>query len=255
MTVGDSATFDVPVRGFATGNAHLSTALLYAQTDVGDLAYANAGLDVVVQTTPVPTTTTAPPTGSVCGFDVFTTVAASSTGSVLHLASGSGLAAGDTLVVDPCTSDAEQVRVASVTGANVMTEAAMVRVHQVGAKVVRLPAGTTFSTGATAVGGTRIEILANPGVNVGDTILIEPGTQREERAVVTGFGSFVVAPLTKAHPAYSRIDNLGQVPDVGVPVAAGAPAVLMLVALAAILTVLFGRRRLAAIRTGRGGHR
>lgn len=65
------------------------------------------------------------------------------------------------------------------------------------------------------VGDTELAVASDDGFGVGDAVLIDAGTDREERGLVAGFGSIIlVDPVGYPHDAGARIVSLGpaQVP-------------------------------------------
>ena len=106
-------------------------------------------------------------------------------------------------------------------------------------------------TAASEIGATRSEIAdpgsfgGNPGNRPmfapGDHVIINPGAANEERRVVTSLGSLIYnRPLSKAH-ALGEMITLDPIEQVGIPVTAPVPAVLL--GAIAGLVVLWQRRR------------
>src|SRR6185503_18591856 len=94
-----------------------------------------------------------PPT-EVCGFDVLTYVAATSSGASLFVESAAGIGTHAELVVDPCAPNAEQVTVSGKQGTTLTIDPAMKGAHVTKAPVIELAAGETILETATAPGAT-----------------------------------------------------------------------------------------------------
>lgn len=198
MGPGEVRTFDTPIRGTGQGAMNLRVTL-FGRSPFFDNRDVVATKQIQIIPNSTPTTTTPPPT-EVCGREIVTFVKQTTTGSALPVKSVAAIAAGDELIVDPCTEDAEQITVESIAGDVLAVSPALARIHPTDAPIVRAdPNGTMLKSPAEA-GDTALDVLDSSVFTVGDAVLVDPGTSIEERRLVTGFGSILVdEPLAFAH--------------------------------------------------------
>lgn len=202
LAPGESRVFDVPVRGVAAGPVNL-VAKTFGFTPLNEDRNAEQTFAIQV-TSDVPPPPERPT--EVCGYDVLTYLASASAGSALAVESAASIAAGTELVVDPCTGRAEQVTVSTVAGTILTLTKSLKSPHAKGAPVIRRFANGTILANPSPVGAKELDVLRADRFMIGDTIVVEPGTDREEGATVTGFGSLVVdPPMQFAHPIGAEI--------------------------------------------------
>jgi len=204
MGPGQVRTFDTPILGTGQGLMNLRVTLFGRSPffDNRDVV-ATKQIEIIPNSTP---TTTLPPPTEVCGKEIVTFVAETATGSALPVTSAAEIQAGDELIVDPCTEDAEQVTVESVSGNLLALTPALTKLHLTDEPIIRAdPNGTMLRTPAAA-GDDELDVLDSSIFTVGDAIVIDPGTSNEERRSVTGFGSILIdAPLAFAHGVGTEI--------------------------------------------------
>jgi hypothetical protein len=166
MGPGEALTFDVPIRGTSVGPLRLFAAGGGLTRWFGEDRIASVTLPIEVVIDPPPPVR---PT-TVCGFDVFTFVGASSTFSTLVVESANGIEVGTELVVDPCTPDAEEVTVGALDGTSLTVSPAMQKVHPKNTPIIRRPQTTTTLPGAVTTTTTTTTTMPPAGMTTTTTL-------------------------------------------------------------------------------------
>lgn len=196
MFPGDVVTFDVPIRGAATGPIRLFVRGGGVTRWFGEDRIASVTL-------PVEVTLDAPPPVrpiTVCGFDVFTYVASPSTFSTLAVESAAGIEVGTELVVDPCTPDAEEVTVQAIAGTSLTVTPSMQKVHATNTPIIRRP--STISTTTTLAGSTTSTTTTPAGAATTSTT-----TTLTDAATTSTTTSSTTTTLPPCTSARCRVDD------------------------------------------------